>query len=194
MFLVSCRGRCGGVAPSGCRCGHKCRERGDCCTDFYAQCQSSCVGHCGGVAPSGACHCERTCGVKGNCCPFLQFHCPKIFKQSGNSLYSNFWGRWFVFVEPMILLFWTYSNVCPGVLVWVNFGCFSLSRFSHFHCNAMKKAIKVHKNLHTNQHNKHIPGFQSRDGSPCCVWETPQIKPWSDTSWHLGHLFNILNI
>ena len=33
-----------------------------------------------------------------------------------------------------------------GVLVSVNSGCFSPSRFSHFHCNAMRKAIKVHKN------------------------------------------------
>ena len=37
-----------------------------------------------------------------------------------------------------------------GVLVSVKFGCFSLSRFSHFHCNTMRKAIKAHKNLHTN--------------------------------------------
>ena len=36
-----------------------------------------------------------------------------------------------------------------GVLVSVKFGCFSPSRFSHFHCNAMRKAIKAHKNLHT---------------------------------------------
>ena len=37
-----------------------------------------------------------------------------------------------------------------GVLVSVNFGCFSPSRFSHFHCNTMRKAIKARKNLHTN--------------------------------------------
>ena len=37
-----------------------------------------------------------------------------------------------------------------GVLVWVNFGCLSPSRFSHFPCNATRKAIKAHKNLHTN--------------------------------------------
>ena len=113
MFSVSCRGRCGGVAPSGCRCDHKCLERGDCCTDFYAQCPSSCVGHCGGVAPSGACHCDRTSGVKGNCCPFLQYHCPEIFKQSSNSFVSIFWRRLFIFVVPLILLFWTFSDVCP---------------------------------------------------------------------------------
>ena len=29
------------------------------------------------------------------------------------------------------------------VLVSVNFGCFALSRFSHLHCNAMRKAIKA---------------------------------------------------
>ena len=36
-----------------------------------------------------------------------------------------------------------------GVVVSVKFGCFSPSRFSHFHCNTMRKAIKAHKNLHT---------------------------------------------
>ena len=35
-----------------------------------------------------------------------------------------------------------------------DFGCFSPSGFSHFHCNAMRKAIKLHKNLHTNQQNE----------------------------------------
>ena len=34
-----------------------------------------------------------------------------------------------------------------GVLVSVNFGGFSPTRFSHFHCNAMGKAIKAHKNM-----------------------------------------------
>ena len=42
-----------------------------------------------------------------------------------------------------------------GVFVSVNFVYFSPSRFSHFHCNAMRKAIKVHKNLHTNQQNEY---------------------------------------
>ena len=42
-----------------------------------------------------------------------------------------------------------------AVLVLVSFGWFSPSRFSHFHCNAMRKAIKEHKNLHTNQQNDH---------------------------------------
>ena len=40
-----------------------------------------------------------------------------------------------------------------GVLVSVNCGCFSPSRFSHFHCNAMRNTIKAHKNLNTNQQN-----------------------------------------
>ena len=54
--------------------------------------------------------------------------------------------------------------VLCDVLISVNFGCFSPSRCSHFHCNAMRKAIKAHKNLHTNQQNKHIHpwnGFQT---------------------------------
>ena len=42
-----------------------------------------------------------------------------------------------------------------GVLVSLNFGCFSPSRFSHFHCNAMRKAIKAHKHLHTDQQKEH---------------------------------------
>ena len=37
------------------------------------------------------------------------------------------------------------------------FGCFSPSRFSPFHYNTMRKAIKAHKNLHTNQQNEHTP-------------------------------------
>ena len=45
-----------------------------------------------------------------------------------------------------------------GVLVSVNLDCFSPDRFSHFHCNATRKAIKVHKNLHTNQQNEYTPG------------------------------------
>ena len=45
-----------------------------------------------------------------------------------------------------------------GVLVSVNFGFFSPSRFSYFHCNAMRKAIKAHENLHTNQQHEHTHG------------------------------------
>ena len=57
------------------------------------------------------------------------------------------------------------STHSRGVLVSVNFGCFSSSRFSHFHCNAMRKAIKAHKNLHTNQQNEHTPVCVR-----VCVW------------------------
>ena len=32
---------------------------------------------------------------------------------------------------------------------------FHRAGFSHFHCNTMRKAIKGHKNLHTNQQNEH---------------------------------------
>ena len=42
-----------------------------------------------------------------------------------------------------------------GVLVSVNFDCFAPSRFPHFHCNAVRKAVKAHKNLHTIQQNEH---------------------------------------
>ena len=46
-----------------------------------------------------------------------------------------------------------------GVLVSVNFDCFAPSRFSHFHCKAVRKAIKAHKNWHTIQQNEHTPEF-----------------------------------
>ena len=39
-----------------------------------------------------------------------------------------------------------------GVLVSVNFDCFSPSRFSHFHCCAMRKVIKARKNSHKRAH------------------------------------------
>ena len=52
-------------------------------------------------------------------------------------------------------------ELCPskprGVIVSVDFGCFSPSSFSHFDCNAVRKTIKAYKNLHTNQHNEHTP-------------------------------------
>ena len=51
------------------------------------------------------------------------------------------------------------------VLVSMNFGCFSPSRFSHFHCNAMRKAIKTHKNLNTNQQHEHNPGIENKHKS-----------------------------
>ena len=54
-----------------------------------------------------------------------------------------------------------HKNEIRGVLVSVKFGCFSPSRFSHFHCNTMRKAIKAHKNLHTNQQNEHTPEFEN---------------------------------
>ena len=44
-----------------------------------------------------------------------------------------------------------------GVLVSVNFDCFSPTRFSHFHGNAMRKTIKAHKNWHTILQNEHTP-------------------------------------
>ena len=51
----------------------------------------------------------------------------------------------------------TDSTLGWGVLVSVNYRCFSPSRFSHFHCNTMRKAIKGHKNLYTNYQNEHTP-------------------------------------
>ena len=57
------------------------------------------------------------------------------------------WEHWWL-GALWIILSWR-------VLVLVNFGSFSPGRFSHFHCSAMRKAIKVHKNLHTKQQNEH---------------------------------------
>ena len=44
------------------------------------------------------------------------------------------------------------------VLILVNFGGFSPSGFLYFLCNAMRKSMKLHKNLHANQQNEHTPG------------------------------------
>ena len=42
------------------------------------------------------------------------------------------------------------------MLVSVNFGFFLPSRCERFHCNAMRKVIRVRKNWHTIQKNEHI--------------------------------------
>ena len=42
---------------------------------------------------------------------------------------------------------------------------FSSSTFSYFHCNAMRKGIKAHKNLHTNQENEETQVRTSGDVS-----------------------------
>ena len=39
----------------------------------------------------------------------------------------------------------------------VNFGCFSPSKFPRFHCNALGNATKAHKNWNTIQENEHTP-------------------------------------
>ena len=39
------------------------------------------------------------------------------------------------------------TSTSRSVLDSVKFSCFSPSRFSHFHCNTMRKAIKAHKNF-----------------------------------------------
>ena len=69
-----------------------------------------------------------------------------------------------IFVELTMNVFYIMSclriiNIllARAVLVSLNSGCFSPSRCSHFHCNAMRKSIKAHKNLHTNQQNEHTP-------------------------------------
>ena len=52
-----------------------------------------------------------------------------------------------------------------GVLVSVNYGCFSPSRFSHFHCYVVRKAIKAPENLYTNQQSKHTPAGHLQNNS-----------------------------
>ena len=66
------------------------------------------------------------------------------------SFSCNFLQKFCQIVGWLTLLLW-------GMLVSVNSGFFSPSRFSHFHCNAVRKAIKVAENLHTNQQNEHTP-------------------------------------
>ena len=56
----------------------------------------------------------------------------------------------------------------------MNFCCFSPNRFSHFHCNAMRKVIK-----HTNQQNEHIPAV---------LWialSSERIKFWFVLFWKI---------
>ena len=67
-----------------------------------------------------------------------------------------------------------------GVLVSVNFGCFSPSRFLHFHCNAMREAIKAHKNLHKNQQNEHTLGFGIY--MDFAAWTSKAARPTLDVS------------
>ena len=65
---------------------------------------------------------------------------------------------------------------------WI-FGCFSQSRFSHFHCNAMRKAIRAHKNLHTNRQNEHTPGPSPVPGPcplQCCSVHEPLMAGLGD--------------
>ena len=47
--------------------------------------------------------------------------------------------------------------ICLACARFGEFGCFTPSRFSHSHYNAMQKTIKAHKNLQTIQQNEHIP-------------------------------------
>ena len=63
--------------------------------------------------------------------------------------------NWMAEVIKLFLFFRLFSfSVNMGcILASVNFGCFFTEQVSHFHCNAMRKAIKVHTNLHTNSEN-----------------------------------------
>ena len=62
------------------------------------------------------------------------------------------------------------------------FGCFAPSRFSHFHCNAMRKAIKAHRNFHTNQQNEYTPGGVSVQTRVC----PGGCRPWRRLSAQRG--------
>ena len=65
---------------------------------------------------------------------------------TGKNAYATHCGR-YIFRQ----------NIKAASCFGMNFGCFSLSRFSQLHCNTMRKVIKVQKNLHTNQQNEHTP-------------------------------------
>ena len=75
----------------------------------------------------------------------------------------------------------TWTTPYGGVLVSVNFGCFSWSGFAHFHCNAMRKAIKVHNNLHTNQQNEHTTGTSTPTPPPSEQVQT--CTGWKADGW-----------
>lgn len=70
----TCRGVCGSVGlAGGCFCDSQCSTRGDCCTDFWTQCQTvvqtfnSCVGRCyEGYVANRECYCDAACTT--DCC------------------------------------------------------------------------------------------------------------------------------
>ncbi|MBV1857250.1 MAG: hypothetical protein KUG77_02485 [Nannocystaceae bacterium] len=86
----SCSGACGGQGSGGCYCDAGCSAKGDCCSDYAAQCGGSrdsgdepepdppaggsCVDACGG-AGSGDCYCDGTCVDSGDCCADYDVQC-----------------------------------------------------------------------------------------------------------------------
>ena len=65
--------------------------------------------------------------------------------------------------------FLTESEVLIGNVRFGEFWLFLPSRFSQFHCNGMRKAIKVHKILHINQQNEHTLAISmsKQENLPC---------------------------
>ena len=76
----------------------------------------------------------------------------KLFSICGiefqHSFYLHFFGIKTLLIQVKVN--------CRVVLVSVNFVCFSPIRFPHYHCNAMRKAIKTYMNWYKIQQNEHI--------------------------------------
>ena len=70
-----------------------------------------------------------------------------------------------------------------GVVVSVKFGCFSPSRFSHYHCNAMRKAIKAHINLHTSQQNENTRGRGCQLPKGATFLQSFSAWKWKNFDW-----------
>lgn len=70
----SCKGKCGQFTPNAkCQCNTMCKQFGNCCTDYDAQCGGSpvggsCTGKCGQFTPGAACQCNAECTTFKNCC------------------------------------------------------------------------------------------------------------------------------
>ena len=75
-------------------------------------------------------------------------------------------------INVFTILFCFTRGVCSFQWIWL----FFTSRFSHFHCNAMRKAIKTHKNLHTKQQNEHAPGRRVVMNTLTCSPSTCRIS------------------
>jgi len=89
----SCRSYgCARYVPGhACQCNSKCREYGDCCSDYDAQClapaqeQGSCKSYsCSSYVPSHSCQCNAKCRQYGDCCSDYDAQCLAPAQEQGS--------------------------------------------------------------------------------------------------------------